>query len=55
MKPMLSLLCALVCLGSIFSIAAEADPSWAYLGQTPPGAVAAGLRRRHRQHRHAHP
>ena len=47
MKPMLSLLCALVCLGSIFSLAAEADPPWAYLGQTPPGAdprvFAAGI------------
>jgi hypothetical protein len=39
MKFSLSILCTLVCLGSVISFAGtEQAPSWAYLGQTPPGA-----------------
>ena len=37
MKLLFRILCALLCLGGIFLIAAEQDPSWAYLGQTLPG------------------
>ena len=37
MKYMLAIFCMLACLGGVFLLAAEEDPSWAYLGQTPPG------------------
>jgi hypothetical protein len=39
MKLLFRLFCTLLCLGSMLLRSAGADAPWAYLGQTPPGAV----------------